>query len=173
MIWYILWKFCAKVAVSVLVKWSPLRFKQVLVYIIMSNKTLWECTLWHHCCGLIYECGGIVRNIFFQIFFHTNTVTFLLLCNRRLNFFTESLLGAWLWPNSIIISVINNCARWDLSSTSFIFSTTTLSLCTVNSHLLQQCNFKLTSGHSLTKLAENAQSLHRGWFMFVCVAWRY
>ena len=46
-------------------------------------------------CGINYECGGIVRNYIFRISFHKNTLAFLLLCNRRLNFFTESLLGAW------------------------------------------------------------------------------
>ena len=79
--------------------------------------------------------------IFFQIPFHTNTLTFLLLqlCNRLLKFFTGSLLGAWLWPNSIIISVINNFAWPNHSSTSFILSITTLSLCTVNStHMVAQ-----------------------------------
>ena len=51
------------------------------------TSALW---FWINC-----ECEGIVRNDIFRIPFHTNTLTFLLLCNRRRNFFTGSLLSAW------------------------------------------------------------------------------
>ena len=43
-----------------------------------------------------YECGGKVRNDVFRIPFHTNTFTFLLLCNRRLKLFTGSLLRRFM-----------------------------------------------------------------------------
>ena len=97
----------------------------------INNKTLWERTLRRRGGWLIVNVEEYWEMIFFQIPFHANTLTFLILGKRRLNVFTGSLLGAWLETNSIIISVINNCARRDLSSTSFISSITTLSWWTV------------------------------------------
>ena len=99
--------------------------------------------------------------IFCRIPFHTNTLTFLLLRNRRLNFSNGSLLGAWLRdyiPNSIIISVINilRTTRSQFHFLYFLYNNTFLNV-QLTPHLLQQRNL-LTSVHSLTKLAENAQS---------------
>ena len=71
------------------------------------NKTLLlERTLQRRGCKLRMRRNS--KKLYFS--FDTNTFAFLLLCNRRLNFFTGSLLRwcmPWLWPNTIIISVIN------------------------------------------------------------------
>ena len=57
--------------------------------------------------------------IFLQIPFHTSTLSFLLLCHRRLNSFTGSLLGAGppsLWYNSITVI---NILRTTFQSVSY------------------------------------------------------
>ena len=48
------------------------------------------------------ECGGIVKTDIFAYILPTNTLTFLLLCNRRLNFFTGSLLARCYYGLSLL-----------------------------------------------------------------------
>ena len=59
-------------------------------------KKLWERAIRRRGCGINCECGGIVRNDIFPDTLAYQALTFLLWVTRRLNFFTGSLLGAWL-----------------------------------------------------------------------------
>ena len=78
----------------------------------------------------------------FEIVGFDCTLTFLLLRNRRLNFSTGSLLGAWRrGPNSIIISVINilHTTRSQFHFLYFLYNNTFFNV-QLTPRLLQQRN---------------------------------
>ena len=116
-----------------------------------SNKTLFQRALRRR------KCRGIVRNYIFRIPFRENTLAFLLMSNRRLNSVhrkSASTRGHLRQYHVSIFVMKNLDPRFD-----YIFCHEyllyKLSLCTVNST-------PSPAVHSFTKLAENAQSPHRG-----------